>query len=391
MGRFATCGDDASRTANDLTAQIDRTLAYRASTRKAAAQRERRILTTIPADFPALRGLDWSASGVDVLDRARCSPAGLLRRLLRDASTHDAVLLNGSGRLDQIAATLLAQLRSVAPIVISDCTWQRGTWRLDRLAGRAGIRAIDSAQPIYCVLSSDEVRLFPRTWGVDASRVVFTPFCYTLTEEELAARTSTSGSVFSGGDSMRDFRPLLAAAKNLPVDVTLAVQQPPAPPGDLPPNVCAKAVSHAAFVELMRHARVVVVPLRAGIERSAGQQTYLNAMALGKLIITTDSPGARDYIEHGSTGLIVPAGDEDSLASALGWALDPSHEGDVAEIAARARAVVRSRFRPVDHFQCLLDVVDRAVTGWQAATPTQRVPPASLSGEGNRGKRDEGW
>ncbi len=356
-------------TAGDTTTQTQTPLSGSSSIRSSAARRERRLVTTVPADFPALQGLDWSASGVHVLDRSRFSRAGLLIRLRREAPTHEAVLLNGSGRLDQFAAILLGPLRGVGPIIISDCTWQRGSWWLDRLAGRVGIRAIDAARPTYCVLSTDEVELFPRTWGVDPSRVVFTPFCYTLTEDALAARTSTTGGVFSGGDSMRDFRPLLAAARKLPVEVTLAVQQLPAESGALPPNVSARAVPHATFIELMRHARVVVVPLRAGIERSAGQQTYLNAMALGKLVITTDSPGARDYIEHGSTGLIVPAGDEDSLASALSWALDSSHEADVARIAARARAVARSRFRPVDHFRCVLEVVDRAVAAAASGDP----------------------
>ena len=359
-------------TTGDMTEQSKTSLDRSSSRRNHAVDRERRVATTVPADFPALRGLDWSASGVHVVDRRCFSRVGLLRRLREDASTHDAVLLNGSGRPDQLAAILLGRLRRVGPIVISDCTWQRGTWWLDRLTGRIGIRAIDAGRPIYCVLSSDEVELFPRTWGVDPSRVVFTPFCYTLTEEELAAPTSTCGGVFSGGDSMRDLRPLLAAARKVRVDVTLAVQRLPAGAGALPANVSVRAVPHAKFIELMRHARIVVVPLRAGIERSAGQQTYLNAMALGKVVITTDSPGTRDYIEHGSTGLIVPAGDEDSLASTLRWALDPSNEAEVARIAARARAVARTLFRPVDHFGSVLEVVDRAVAAAASSDPDPR-------------------
>jgi glycosyltransferase involved in cell wall biosynthesis len=320
-------------------------------------RRERRVLTTVPADFSGLRGVNWSNSGLDVLDRSAFSRTGLLRRLLRDAGNYDAVLLNGSGRLDQIAAALLLRRRSFGHLVISDCTWQRGTWWLDRLACRVGIRAIDRPRVTYCVLSRAEVGLFPRTWGVDPRRVVFTPFCYTLTDDELAAPTSNAGGVFSGGDSMRDYDPLLAAARTLPINVTLAVKQLRVAQ-HLPANVDAKPVSHDGFIELMRNAGVVVVPLRAGIERSAGQQTYLNAMALGKVVITTDSPGARDYIEDGSTGLIVPPGDERSLAAALHRALDPSRRREMEEIGARARAVVRSRFRPVDHVRELIKVVD---------------------------------
>jgi glycosyltransferase involved in cell wall biosynthesis len=323
-----------------------------------ALRRERRVLTTVPADFSSLRGQDWTQSGLDVLDRTTFSAAGLTLRLFRGASEYEAVLLNGSGRIDQVTAALLARRRSAGHVVISDCTWQRGTWWLDRLACRLGIKAIDSPRVTYCVLSSDELTLFPRTWNVDPSRVVFTPFCHTLTEAELAVPPGDVANVFSGGDSMRDYAPLLSVARSIPAIVTLAANELGVAQAELAQNIRAGAVSHDRFVDLMRGAAVVVVPLRAGIERSAGQQTYLNAMALGKIVIATDSPGVRDYIEDGSTGLIVRPGDEQSLASALTWALDPSHRREVEEIGARARALVHSRFRPVDHIRRLIEVVD---------------------------------
>jgi len=335
-----------------------------------------RVLTTVPADFSSLRGQDWTQSGLDVLDRTSFSAVGLALRLLRHASEYDAVLLNGSGRIDQVTAVVLARRRSAGHVVISDCTWQRGTWWLDRLVCRLGIKAIDSPRVTYCVLSSDELALFPRTWNVDPSRVVFTPFCHTLTKAELAVPPGDVANVFSGGDSMRDYAPLLAVARSIPAVVTLAAKELGVTQAELPPNVRAGAVSHDRFVELMRRAAVIVVPLRAGLERSAGQQTYLNAMALGKLVVATDSPGVRDYIEDGSTGLIVPPGDEQSLASALTWALDPSHRREVEEIGARALALVHSRFRPVDHLRRLIEVVDD-VAARSVTTEARRRRPTS--------------
>lgn len=305
------------------------------------------------------------------------SRGGLLRRVLRDANEYDAILLNGSGRTDQVAAALLAKRRPFRHVVISDCTWQRGTWWLDRLVCRLGIKAIDSPQVTYCVLSSDELVLFPRTWNVDPSRVIFTPFCHTLTEAELHAPLGQVGGVFSGGDSMRDYAPLLSVAESIPATVSLAVKQLELGQRDLPRNVRACSVAHAGFINLMRRAAVVLVPLRAGIERSAGQQTYLNAMALGKLVITTDSPGVRDYIKHGSTGLIVRPGDEQDLASALTWALDSSHRAEAEEIGSRARQLVLSRFRPVDHLRRLVEVVDEVV-GSSPGTEARHPTPASL-------------
>ncbi len=44
----------------------------------------------------------------------------------------------------------------------------------------------------------------------------------------------------------------------------------------------------------------------------------LEAMAAGCPIVTTDVPGCRDLIEHERTGLLVPYGDTDALAGAIG-------------------------------------------------------------------------
>ena len=299
-----------------------------------------------------------------MLDRRTMSRAALVRRLVRDARRYRALLLDGSvgtGELysDLVAAAIISRRRSGPALVISDSSWKRGSSWLDRAACLAGIRAIDSPRVTYCVLSSAELELFPRTWGVDPERVVFTPFCYTLTDEDLAAPTSEEGGVFTGGDSLRDYGPLVEAARELAADVTVATGL--LSRDRLPPNVRAGRVSHDEFMALMRRASVVVVPLAGGVERSAGQQTYLNGMAMGKVVVATDSPGARDYIEDGTTGLIVPPGDATALRGALAWALDPGNAEDVRSMRERATRVAREQFSPDRYFERLLAVVDRVL------------------------------
>jgi hypothetical protein len=341
-----------------------------------------RIIATVPADFEALRGLDEALPrGVEVLDRTRVSRRDFLRSVVGRAERYDAVLLNGSGRLDEIAAVLLAQKGSRVPVVIADATWRRGTWWLDRVACRAGLRALDGPTVTYCVLSTAELELFPRTWGVDPERVAFTPFCYTLTEAALAQPTRSGGGVFAGGDSMRDYGPLLEASAGLRADVTLAVRRaPPAWRKRAGANVRLGPVSGDRFFELMRAADVVVVPLQEGIDRSAGQQTYLNAMAMGKVVVVTDSPGARDYVDDGVTGLIVAPGDAHALATALETVLDPAWRAEARRMGDRARAVARARFRPIDHLRVVLDVASRAAGGPAARSRTRPAPgPLAVS------------
>jgi len=336
------------------------------------APRRPRILTT----------LHWSKreawmSRVDVLDRALLSTAEILRRLVASADAYDVIVVDGATggavrATDLGAAALLARRRTGPAVVITDSTWSRGRSLADRLACRAGLLAIDSERVTYCVLSSDEARLFPVSWGIPADRVAFTPFYFTASDEDLAAPVREDGGIFAGGDSLRDYRPLLAAVRRLDTPVTIATRVL-GKVEDLPAHVRAGPVTHPQFMAGLRAATVVVVALAQTSERSAGQQTYLNAMAMGKLVIVPDVLGVRDYIEHGRTGLVVPAGDPAALENALRWALHPAQRDAARAMAARAQETVRARFGPDQYVASVLAVAEHAA-GWRPATRAEGAP-----------------
>ena len=112
---------------------------------------------------------------------------------------------------------------------------------------------------------------------------------------------------------------------------------------------------------------VVVVPLEPRRDRSAGQQTYLNAMVLGKPVVVTDSLGVREYVDDRRTGLIVPAADPGALRAALDWLLDPDNAAEAEAIGERARAAALERFGPERYVSSLLSVVDAALERRAAA------------------------
>lgn len=327
---------------------------------------KRRRLTTVPHDLGALTPVQlerWREWGV-VIDRRDHRRLSLAARIAARAGEFDALLLDGSVGAGELYSDLLgaagASHRPRGPyVVISDATWKRGTNAADRLAGKALIRAIDSPRVRYCVLSTAELDRFPQSWGVDPSRVVFTPFCITLTDEELDDPTSDNGGVFAGGDSVRDYAPLLEAARDLEAPVTVATRI--LGTVEAPAHVRVGPVPHDEFNRLLRAATVVVVPLQRDLERSAGQQTYLNAMALGKLVVVTDSPGARDYIEDGVTGLIVPPADAAALGAALTWCLDPGQADAQWAMRERARETARTMFSVDAYFDRLRSTVDAVV------------------------------
>jgi glycosyltransferase involved in cell wall biosynthesis len=280
---------------------------------------------------------------------------------LTRASGYDAVVLAASARGDQAAAAALARLKPRQPVVLQDSTWKRGTSRLDRFASRAGVRLLDGPSSHFCVLSAAEQRKFPASWGVDPARVHLTPWDFGLSEEELESPVSREGYVFAGGDSMRDYRPLIAAAGSLSAPVRIAARaEPPVGRASMPRNVEYGPMPEDEYFRAMCGADVVVVALAADTERSAGQNNYLNPMALGKLVIVTDGTGVGEYVESGRTALIVPPGDEPELAAAITWALDPANAEEAEAIARRGRDHVRERFSPDAYVDRLLEVVAAA-------------------------------
>jgi glycosyl transferase family 1 len=323
---------------------------------------ENRLFSTLPyTSYP-----EWTEC-VDVHDRSEHSWLGTVRAIVAAGARYPVLVLDGTARTDQVAAAIIAAQRHRPRLVMTDATWKRGSSPPDRLACAAGIRAMRGPHITFCVLSSWERDRFPQTWGVPPDRVRFTPFCRTISDRELELPVSEDGGVFAGGDSMRDYGPLLAAAAEISAPVTIASRKlRPGP--DAPPNLFVGQVSPERFEELNRAASVVVVALEDSSDRSAGQQTYLNAMALGKPVVVTDAPGVRDYVKDNETGLIVPLGDADAMAAAIRRLLEPSNREEVDRIRTQARAAVSARFTRRHYIASIMEVVEEERSRSQDAT-----------------------
>jgi glycosyltransferase involved in cell wall biosynthesis len=72
---------------------------------------------------------------------------------------------------------------------------------------------------------------------------------------------------------------------------------------------------------------------REGFPRSA-----MEAAAMGLPIVATDIRGCRQVVEHGWTGLLVPARDADALAAGLGLLAEDAPRRAAMGRAARAKA-----------------------------------------------------
>ena len=85
-------------------------------------------------------------------------------------------------------------------------------------------------------------------------------------------------------------------------------------------------------------ASVYVLPsYREGTPRSV-----LEAMAMGRAVVTTDAPGCRETVEEGLNGFLVPPRDAEALADAMEkFILDP---GLAARMGAESRRLAERKF-----------------------------------------------
>ena len=78
-----------------------------------------------------------------------------------------------------------------------------------------------------------------------------------------------------------------------------------------------------------------------------GITSLLEAMAMAKPVVVSDTEGLRGIVEHGRTGLVVPPGDPAALRSAVRGLLEDAAARE--SLGQAARAAVLERFR-LDQF-----------------------------------------
>jgi glycosyltransferase involved in cell wall biosynthesis len=85
---------------------------------------------------------------------------------------------------------------------------------------------------------------------------------------------------------------------------------------EIPENVTVRRFSQFELRQLYADSRFMVMPLH-NVEFQAGVTAILEAMAMGRAVICTRTPGQTDVIVDGKTGLYVPPGDSQALRAAI--------------------------------------------------------------------------
>ncbi len=162
--------------------------------------------------------------------------------------------------------------------------------------------------------SSTELETMARRYGVDPDRFRFVPINTNI--QHPARIEQDEGFVLSAGRTLRDYNTLLMAAQQINAPLTIICGQ-----NDLdrvtlplPHNVrVLQEIPREEYLDLLHRCRVVALPLLP-TERSTGQVVMLEAMACGKPVVTTASPGTIDTIRNGENGFLVEEEDAAALA-----------------------------------------------------------------------------
>lgn len=336
----------------------------------------RKVHSLIQGDFPDgvhvyhLPPLTWRSVAA-VLAR------GVVASLRREVQPGDALLIDGapgahSLYFNQLVGCAFRWLRPRVTLIVADTTWtaralpgeHHHLWvaRAIEWWGKLLVRTMRGPRTHFCFLSRAECALAVGEAAIPESQVHFTPFCTTISPDQFnlnrlkAMAAAPQDYVFSGGSASRDYKLLRAAVgTDIPLRVATSIDI-----GPWPPNVTVRSLSHEEFIECMARSRAVILPLATNTKRSGGQQTYLNAMLLGKPVVVTDAPGVRDYITHGENGYVVPPTASAVRAATL-YILDPHNSVAVSRIISGGYQLAE-RFTPAAYFRALTVIAINALT-----------------------------
>lgn len=273
--------------------------------------------------------------------------------LFRRRKGYDVVLTMGAR--ESLAYGVLCGLRGCASrqimteVFIDDVSHPSLFWRLKtRLYRWTARRALG-----IITNSSLEIDTMSRRFNLPRDRFRYVPLNTTIAEPHWTERNE--GYLFSAGRTLRDYSTLVDAVRDLERPLHIVCGYGDLPQSDLPDSIVLhREISRPEYLDLLEGAALVVLPLLP-TERATGQVVMLEAMALGKPVITSEAPGTLDHMEDRVTGRLVPCGDTQALQSAICHWLDQPEEAEAC--ARRALNRVRGEFTIEHHARLRMEAV----------------------------------
>lgn len=273
--------------------------------------------------------------------------------LFRRAPDYDVVLTMGIR--ESMAYGLLCLLfrrpakQVMTEVFIDNAQPRNPLWRMKtRWYGRIARRAHG-----IITNSSAEIESISARFDLPEDRLRFVPLNATIEPQETTE--ATPPFILSAGRTLRDYDLIVRAAHRLPCRVTIICGPSDLRSCPLPDNVeLMREIDRPAYLKLMRQCAIVALPLLPA-ERSTGQVVLLEAMAMGKPVITTRAPGTTDYIRKGENGFLIGYDDTEGLTQRCCELMDDPALRQ--RIGNTAREDVRNKYLPDMHAQAKLGAI----------------------------------
>lgn len=205
----------------------------------------------------------------------------------------------------------------------------------------------------FLTYATAQQRFIRQRWNLPAQQVRLTPFMVDTRFFSPQAITAAPRRMLCAvGLERRDYPTLIEAARGLDAEVVIAAASPWSKRADstagqaIPANVTVRRFSQFELRQLYADSRFLVMPLE-DVDFQAGVTAILEAMALGRAVICTRTPGQTDVVVDGETGLYVPPRDPQALRAAIDYLLE---HPDIAQRMGEAGRARVERLMSLDHY-----------------------------------------
>ena len=255
---------------------------------------------------------------------------------LERAGGYDAIKCDSTDAFFMRYQMLNRGMRRIPFLIVESDLFERAKrlcGLIEKETGKNPYRTILEMPENFYLYISESYRSFYENEGIKPGNLFYFPMCLEsvgfsfpemkkhidslMPDERISPEVKgMKGKVLAVGTNERDYETLVEAVKGLPVEVHIICNL------KLYKEIPARNVRwHDSlpgdqYVEALRGARYVVIPLKKA-ERNYGQMSTVLPMALGKAVIATEVDALRDHIKDGETGLFVEAGDAFSLRKAI--------------------------------------------------------------------------